>query len=264
MTTSRSVVGLIPAAGQAKRLGTLPFSKELYPVDVSDEPDKQHTRPVIEFLLDDMRQTGIHQVYIVVRDGKWDIPRHLGDGSGLGLSIAYLMMGRPWGVPYSLDQAHAHVRGSLIALGFPDIIVGCPHAFARCLAKQEETGADVVVGSFPADDPQAVDMLDMAEHDKVARFIIKPQTTTLTRTWPLAVWTPAFTEYMHEFLSDQAGPAVSDNDLQLGNVFNAAIDAGFDVRATAVSDEPFVDIGSPGGLARFAHQRDRLLSKADR
>lgn len=260
MTAARSVVGLIPAAGQATRLGSLPFSKELYPVDASDDAERHEPRAVIEFLLDDMCRTGIRRVYVVIRDGKWDIPGHLGDGSRFGVSIAYLMMGRPFGVPYSLDQAHAHVGDDLVALGFPDIMVGCPEAFELCLAKQEETGADVVVGSFPADDPQAVDMLDMAADGKVAQFVIKPETTTLTRTWPLAVWTPAFTGFMHGYLADKAEPHGAGGDLQVGHVFNAAIEAGFDVRAATVSDKPFVDIGSPDGLARFALHRRRLLS----
>lgn len=261
MTTSRSVVGLIPAAGQGSRLGGLPFSKELYPVDASDDPDVQKPRAVMEFLLDDMRCAGIHRVYIVVRDGKWDIPGHLGDGSRFGLSIAYLMMGRPFGVPYSLDQAHHHLGDAVVALGFPDIMVGCPDAFGVCLAKLNETGADVVVGAFPADDPKAVDMLQMTPDDRVERFVIKPQTTTLTHTWPLAVWTPAFTDFMHGFLHDKTEPEDANNDLQVGHVFNAAIEAGLDVRAETVSDQPFIDVGSPGGLARFARHRQRLLAR---
>lgn len=261
MTTSRTVVGLIPAAGQGTRLAGLPFSKELYPVDASVDPDVQEPRAVVEFLLENMRRAGIHRVYIVVRDGKWDIPGHLGDGSRFGLSIAYLMMGRPFGVPYSLDQAHAHLREAVVALGFPDIMVGCPDAFGSCLAKLDETGADVVAAGFPAEHPQAVDMLEMAADGRVERFVIKPQVTALTHTWPLAVWTPAFSDFMHGFLNDKTEPVDANRDLQVGHVFNAAIEAGLDVRAEIVSDRPFVDIGSPSGLARFRQHRHRLLSQ---
>ena len=241
-------------------MGGLPFSKELYPVDVSDDPDIQKPRPVIEFVLDDMRRNGIDRIFVVVRDGKWDIPRYLGDGSRFNLSIAYLMMGRPFGVPFSLDQGYDYVHDQLVALGFPDILVGSPDAFGLCLAEQEQTGADIVVGSLPTDFPQGVDMLEMAADNKVAKFVIKPQATSLTHAWPLAVWTPVFTSFLHEFLRGKNEPPGSGKELQVADVFNAAISAGLDVRAVPISNHPFVDIGSPGGLARFAHQRQRLLS----
>lgn len=257
--TSHTVVGLIPAAGQASRMGGLPFSKELFPVDVSDDADTHTAKPIIEFTLDNMRASGIGEVYVVIRDGKWDIPRHLGDGSRLGLSIAYLMMGRPYGVPYSLDQGYAPTRDKLVALGFPDHVLGRADAFELCLAKLTESGADVMVGCFPADFPSGVDMVDARSDGRVNRFVVKPESTSLTHAWAIATWTPAFSAFMHDFLAKKSEPDALGNELQVADVFNAALTAGLDIRATSVSEHPFVDIGTPGGLARFARHRARLL-----
>jgi len=258
---TRAVVGLVPSAGQAQRLGGLPFSKELFPVDVSDDPDVHVPKPVIEFLLENMRASGIDRAYIVIRDGKWDIPGHLGDGSRFDMSLGYLMMGRPFGVPYSLDQAYAHVSDCTVALGFPDIVLRMPDGFRACLARQEQTGADVVLAGFPADHPSGVDMLDIAANGRVNELVVKPATSSLSHTWGLAVWSPKFTSFMHEFLMAEELPAVSRRELHVADVFNEAIAAGLNVRVEIVSDRPYVDIGTPGGLARFSRNRGRHLAE---
>ena len=254
------VVGLVPAAGQARRLGGLPFSKELFPVDVSDDPDDHVAKPVIEFLLDNMQASGVTRAFVIIRDGKWDIPAHLGDGSRFCLALGYLMMGRPFGVPYSLDQAYEHVRDNVVVLGFPDIVLRLPNAFAMCLADLGESGADVVLGGFPADFPQGVDMMDMTPEGTVRALDIKPAESLLTHTWCLAAWTPRFTRFLHEHLAERTEPDEAGRELQVADVFNLAIAAGLTVRVKHVSEHPFVDIGTPGGMVRFMRDRRRHLS----
>ena len=63
-----------------------------------------------------------YQAYIVLRPGKWDIPAYFGDGSILNMHLAYLMLGVPFGVPFTLDQAYPFVRYATVAFGFPDIL----------------------------------------------------------------------------------------------------------------------------------------------
>jgi glucose-1-phosphate thymidylyltransferase len=252
---------LIPAAGQASRLNRLPFSKELYPVDVSDDPDMQVPKPVIEFLLENMRASGIGRAYVVVRDGKWDIPAHLEDGSPFGMTLGYLMLGLPYGVPYTLDQAYEHVRDCVVALGFPDIVLRRPDAFARCLERLGESGADVVLGGFPADHPPGVDMIEFGADGAVRKLIVKPPSSNLTHTWGLGVWRPSLSDFMHELLLARSDPSHAEPELHVAHVLNEAIAAGLDVRIEMVSDQPYVDIGTPGGLARFARDRNRHLSE---
>ena len=97
MAASAEIVGLIPAAGQARRLAPLPCSKEVFPVGFEpvDAKGVGRPKPVCIFLLEKMAAAGAWKVYIVLRDGKWDIPSYLGDGSRYGLSLAYLMMRLP-------------------------------------------------------------------------------------------------------------------------------------------------------------------------
>ena len=259
-SVGRPVVGLVPAAGQARRLGELPFSKELFPVDASDEPGAQKPKAIVEFLIEYLRASDIDRAFVILRDGKWDIPGHLGDGSRFDVDLGYLMMNQSYGVPYTLDQAFEHTRDCNIALGFPDIVMSPPDAFRACLHRLEETGADAVLGGFPADNPQGVDMVVMTPNGQLKELIVKPKTSSLPYTWAIATWTPVFSEFMHDFLIGYPKPPQAPRELQVADVFTAAASAGLDIRVEIVSELPFVDIGTPQGLARFARNRDRLLS----
>ena len=163
------VIGLIPAAGRAKRISPLPCSKELYPVGFWRSPDEKEGRPKVacHYLLEKMRAAGITKAYIVLREGKWDIPAYLQDGAIADMHLGYLMLGLPYGVPYTLDQAYPFVRDAIIAFGFPDILFQPDDAFVQLVAKQDASNADIMLGLFPADSPQKVDMVDLDEKGRV-------------------------------------------------------------------------------------------------
>jgi glucose-1-phosphate thymidylyltransferase len=105
------IIGLIPAAGEAKRIAPLPCSKEIYPV--SFEIDKvsklQSPKSACQYLIEKMNYGGVLKIYLILRKGKWDIPTYLGDGTKYGMHFAYLMMGNPF-VPYTLDQAYPFAK----------------------------------------------------------------------------------------------------------------------------------------------------------
>jgi len=249
----RDVVGIVPMAGTASRLGELPCSKEIFPVrpTVDTYDGNKPPRVVCEHLLGKMRAADIRRVYIVLRSGKWDIPAYLGDGSDTGLHLAYLMMGLPYGTPYSIDQAYPFLQQSVVALGFPDMILGQGELFARLLTQRETLDADVVLGIFPADQPEKVDVVDIDDEGKVKQIITKPQHTNLRITWGVAVWAPAFTHFMHEFLAVHKHTVAAAPELFVGNVIQAAIEQGLSVYGVRVSDQPFLDIGTIDNLRKL-------------
>jgi glucose-1-phosphate thymidylyltransferase len=257
---SAKILGLIPAAGRATRLGPLPCSKEIYPIGFRSGADGQGPRPkaVGHYLLEKMQHAGIEQAYIVLRAGKWDIPACFQDGAAVGMRLGYLVMDNTDGVPYTLDHAYPFVQDALVALGFPDILFSADDAFVHLLQHQARTGSDVVLGLFLGDQPHKTDMVEVDERGAVRRILIKPGKTDLRYTWGIAVWSPAFTQFMHEFLASR--PAVSDApELHAGDVIQAAIQAGLHVQGVHVSAEPYLDIGTPEdlalALARYTPQR---------
>ena len=250
---SREVVGLIPAAGQATRIGPLPCSKELYPVGFETEHHGQEAiRPkvVCQYLLEKMRLAGIKKAFIILRDGKWDIPSYLGDGSSLDMHLGYLMMGLPFGVPYTLDQAYPFVQDAIVALGYPDTLFGPDDAFVQLLEQQAASDDDLVLGIFPADRPQKVDMVDIGDDGQIRQIVIKPRKTHLRYKWAIAVWTPVFTHFMHEYLAKIERPEGTRSEVRIGRIIQAAIDSNLRVRGVHVSDDPLLDIGTADDLLR--------------
>lgn len=203
MRNYTEIVGLLPAAGQAARIAPLPCSKELYPIGFR-QVDSHSLRPkvVSHYLLEKMRLAGAKKAYIIIREGKWDIPTYLRDGTIVDMSLAYLMITLPFGAPYTLDQAYPFVQNALIVFGFPDIIFQPDDAFVQLISKQMDTGADLVLGLFPAIQPQKMDMVDLDDKGLIRRIVIKPDQTDLFYTWIIAVWTPVFTDFLHKYLAN--------------------------------------------------------------
>jgi glucose-1-phosphate thymidylyltransferase len=249
------VIGLIPAAGRATRIAPLPGSKELYPVALRGTGDAVRPKVVSHFVLERMRLAGVRRAYLVLREGKWDIPSYYNDGTALlDMHLAYLMMRVPYGAPFTLDQAYPFVRQARIALGFPDMVFEPAEAYARVLARQEETRAEVVLGLFPCDRPYSADMVECDPQGRVRQILIKQNVTHLRYTWVVAVWTPAFTQLLHEFVQTalQSGEATRQ-ELFLSHVVLAAMGQGMTIHTVTFPDGRYLDIGAPETLARV-HQ----------
>ena len=256
-----SLVGLIPAGGKATRIYPLPLSKELFPVgfrgDIDDvkksnQANRATLRPkvVSHYLLEKMQLAGIDKAYFILRPGKWDIPAYFGDGAMLAMNLGYLIMGLPYGVPFTLDSAYPFVKDAAIALGFPDILFEPQDAFIQILKRLEASNADVVLGLFPTDKPYKAGMVDFDDTGKVISIIEKPPESDLRFMWGIAVWKPEFTEFLHEYLI-----AVKEDinlsklpEIPIGNVIQAAISKGLRVEAEAFADGSYLDIGTPDDL----------------
>ncbi len=260
---SLDVVGLVPAAGRGNRIAPLPCSKELYPIGF--RRDEQSGEPRVKVashhLFDKMRQAGITTAYVILRNGKWDIPAYFGDGTMVGIQLAYLVIDDSQGPPDTLDRAFSFVSGRSVAFGFPDILFGPDDVFERLLERLAEADADVALGLYPAHDCRVMDMVDMDRHGQVRSMILKPPSTDLRYAWLCAVWGPLFTEFMHEFVASELANEHHEDrivrrrmdaqgDLPVGAVIAAAIEKGLRVTGTAFPDANYIDIGTPDDLVR--------------
>jgi len=264
------VVGLVPAAGMATRLQPFPCSKEVYPVGFATDTKTGKPRPKVaaQYLLEKFRAAGITKTFLVIKDGKWDIPNYFREGNLVGLSLAYVVIAGSLGPPDTLDRAYPFIEAKRVAFGFPDILFGPDDAYARLIAQQERTGADVVLGLHEIEDPRVWDMVECGEDGHVRDLVMKPDSTALTHGWCCAVWTPAFTEFLHSFLRadetrrnlDRLASKANDpgGDLAVGVVFQAALKAGLSIQSVKFPGERYLDIGTPGNLAKAVRQFSQL------
>jgi glucose-1-phosphate thymidylyltransferase len=247
----QEIIGLIPAAGHASRLGGLPCSKEMVPIGFAQGLDGLRAKSSGIILLENMRRAGIVSAFMVILDGKWDIPRCLGDGSLVDMRVAYVMRGLPYGPPYSLDQTYPFVRDAIVAFGFPDILVRPLDSYMRLRELAERSAADVVLGLYPAHNPQIMDMVELDERRRVLRFHIKPNRTSLQYAWINAIWSPAFTEFLHGYIVANPAPP---QEVTVGHVLQAAIEKGLTVVGVPFPDGAYLDIGTPLQLAEVLRQ----------
>ncbi len=262
MTNNQRLVGLIPAAGQGTRLAPLPMSKELFPLGFRPVAGKADPRPkvVCHYLLERMQRAGVDQAFFILRPGKWDIPNYLGDGADLGMRLAYLTVHVPFGVPFSLNQAHPFVQDATVVMGFPDILFGPEDAYSRLLQRLNDSSADVVLGLFPTDQPEKVGVVEFEETGRVLGIYEKSVYTHLPYMWAIAVWQPAFTEFLHQFVTERQQALIGDQvpqglkvfpphtETPIGDVIHAALKTGLRVEAEVLPSGYYLDIGTVNNL----------------
>jgi glucose-1-phosphate thymidylyltransferase len=139
------------------------------------------------------------------------------------------------------------VQDSLVAFGFPDIVFQPEDAYEQLLARQAATNADVVIGLFPAVNPQQIDTVNLGQDGRIRQIDINPANTTLHYTWIIALWTPVFTQFIHAYLSS----VVSERpELSVGEVLQAAIDQKLHVNSVIFPKGTYLDIGTPDDLVK--------------
>jgi glucose-1-phosphate thymidylyltransferase len=245
----QDIIGLIPAGGSATRLAPLPLSKELYPIGWQPLADgTQRPKVVGQYLLEKMRKGGITKAFWILRPGKWDIPAYFGDGTQLDMHLGYLTVHVPHGVPYTLDQAFPFVADKWVALGFPDILFQPDDAFVKLRKQQAKSGADVVLGLFPTEQFWKAGMVEFDPTGRVLRIVEKPQESDLQYMWAIALWTPQFSQFLHDFLKSHL--LKSGQELPIGDVIQAAIASGLIVDSVAFPDGTYLDVGTPEDLQR--------------
>ena len=247
------VVGLIPCGGHATRIAPLPCSKELFPVGLRQTADGSlRTKVVSHFLLEKMQRGGVGKVFFILRKGKWDIPQYYGDGSTIGMDIGYLMMGRPHGPPYTLDQAYPFIRNSRVAFGFPDILFQPDDAYERALKRLNSTRAAIVLGLYPANKKWKWHTVEADRTGRVRRIFMKRGQTKSKLGWVFAVWSSKFTEFLHKYLAVPPPNSALSTELTVGETIAAAIRAGLRTQSVIFPHRNYLDIGTPADLQRVA------------
>ena len=171
--------GIVLAGGLGTRLhpATLVVNKQLLPV---------YDKPMIYYPLSVLMLAGIDEILIVSSPDHLGNYRHLfGDGSSLGLSIAYLEQRRPEGLPQAFTLARAWIAGEAVALILGDNIFYGNGLVELCLrAKARVSGPEghsdgkpyggATVFGYQVDDPQRYGVIGFDDQGRVTSLEEKP------------------------------------------------------------------------------------------
>jgi glucose-1-phosphate thymidylyltransferase len=192
-----------------------------------------------------MRRADVRQCVLVIAEWKLEIARVFGDGSAIGVALAYVMRPQPRGLADALDAAAPWLHGRDVCLALPDTLIAPEDALARVRGERESSGADVVLGVFPTAHPEQLGPVRVDSNGTVIEVLDKPAQTDLRNTWGMAIWSPRFTT----LLTEAVAAAPDDAKPVLGAVFQRAIEAGLRVRAVPFADGRFIDVGTSEGIA---------------
>ena len=102
-------VGLIPAAGEGTRM--YPFSKavpkEMYPIS---------GKSVIEHSIDNLREGGIKDIFIIVGYQKGALMDYVGDGSLFDVNVAYIYQTHRRGLGHAILQGKNWIKDPFVTL----------------------------------------------------------------------------------------------------------------------------------------------------
>jgi glucose-1-phosphate thymidylyltransferase len=216
------LVGLIPAAGYATRLGPQPASKEVLEV---------RGRPVMDHVVERMRAAAPDAIRVVTRPEKADVVAH---ARALGLDV---VPGHPADVAASLLLGLAGLTdGDEVLVGFPDCLWEPRDGFARVLATLR-TGAGVALGLFRVTEGlERMDVVVMGPAGDVRGVAVKPTHPPADRIWGVFA---ARAGVLRDGLAEGTEPGV---------LFDALARRGA-VAGVELSGA-FLDVGTPESLRR--------------
>ncbi len=132
---------LIPAAGFGSRLRPLTHAipKEMLPLG---------RKPVLEYVVEELRAAGIRNLLFVVSPGKEMIARYFGDGSAWNVHCEYVTQPTMRGLGDAILQGEAWTEGEPFAVAFGDCLIESGHdvpPLARLLTTHTQYAAQVTV-----------------------------------------------------------------------------------------------------------------------
>jgi glucose-1-phosphate thymidylyltransferase len=212
------VVGIVPAAGVARRLQPLPCSKELLLVE---------GRPVIEYLLTRLERAGCEEIRVVTRPDKADLRGYL---SGRDVEV---MLAETGSAAESLALGTAGLGDrDTVLFGFPDTIWHPEDGLAD-VREALRPPYRVALGIFHGEEPARSDVVEV-DDDRVTRVHVKPRVPPGDQVWGCAAL--------------EAGTLRTVAD-EAGVLFDALARRGL-VAAVELPGS-FVDVGTPQAMRRL-------------
>jgi glucose-1-phosphate thymidylyltransferase len=241
-------VALIPAAGSASRLPGIAGSKEM--LTVATGPGDVQI-PALQYLLSSLSEAGLSRATVITSPQKVDILEFVASGREKSLDIDVELVSNSPSVPYTLLRAVRRFERENVLLALPDIVFYPLYAPARLLSTWRDGQADVLLGAFPTDRPDKVDIVETGSDGRVAGIRIKDGSAAGGCAWIMALWNPAFTRHLVEW---HGKIQTCRKEPQLGDAFNDAIAAGLRVDVKIFRAGGFLDIGTPEDLQRLEEQ----------
>ena len=127
-------------------------------------------RPLLEHVLDLLKEAGVDDVILSVGYLGDRIKEHFRDGEGHGVRIRYVEEDKPLGTGGWLHKAKEMLSGDFFVVNGDNLFALDLHEMLR---SHQEKGATATIGLTKVEDPSSFGIAAM-DGDRIARFVEKP------------------------------------------------------------------------------------------
>ena len=224
---TRTLKGLILSGGKGSRLRPFTYTnaKQLVPIA---------NKPVLFYTIEQLVESGIRDIAIVVGDTAEQIQAAVGDGSAFGARVEYIQQDAPLGIAHAVKIARDYIGESPFVLYLGDnFLLGGVKAFVDGF---RENGANCQILLHPVKNPQAFGIAEFVD-GRVARIVEKPASSPSN----LAVIGIYMFDH-HVFEAVERIEPSARGELEITDTIQYLIDKGLDVQAE-VLDRYWIDTG---------------------
>jgi dTDP-glucose pyrophosphorylase len=242
MDTTRTMWGIIPAAGAGSRIQPLAFSKELLPVGSRISGNAERPRAVSEYLVERMIRGGARKICFVIAPGKSDILEYFGGGNIESATISFVVQPKPAGLCDALFRAAPLIAAEEhLVVGLPDTVW---FPVDGLCALPDATLAFLL---FPVEHPELFDAVVTDEHDEVREIQVKRAGADCSWIWGAFKMPGWIFHELHELWVERG-----QEDEYFGTLVNAWLARGG--RAVGIkAGEAYVDVGTLHGYREAIH-----------
>lgn len=238
-------IGIVPAAGEGRRLKLGGYPKELLPILFRrDGQGCVIPELAIEHCIRALAAADLDLIVVAVNDRKLEIIRQLGDGAAYGCPIVYVQQPKPLGLADAVVRSVAPFPDCHALLALPDTVFlpgDVPQRLRECVTGG---GTDLALAVFPTHMPEM--LAPVVHHNgRVEAVLDKPAEAPTANTWGLAAWSPRFSAALPGLITDGR-----DDCPSVSLAFARALDRGFAVWAAEFPEGSYFDLGTPDGLAQ--------------
>jgi glucose-1-phosphate thymidylyltransferase len=222
-----AVKGLILSGGKGSRLRPFTYTnaKQLVPIA---------NKPVIFYTIEQLVETGISEIGIVVGDTGEQVAAAVGDGSRFGARITYIPQEAPLGIAHAVATAQEFLGSSRFVLYLGDnFVMGGIRSYVE---RFNANGNSSQILLHPVENPEAFGIAEFVD-GRVTRIVEKPREPKSNLA---VVGIYMFDPAVHDVI---AGLTPSwRNELEITDAIQGLIDRGLRVDAE-VMDRYWIDTG---------------------
>lgn len=187
MKQFNNVIGIIPCAGEGKRVG-FPYPKELFPDLRFDQ-----YRPIFMNVFDSMIKI-VNEIVVVIDEQRDLLINYLKKNCPNNINIYFVLQKEAISLPHAILQSFPLIKNKNVLFGMPDTVIIDSECFEKIYQVLFNNNYDLVCGCFKTSTPEKFGMVEFKnETGLIKRFIDKPENYTKSEwMWGILAWSPIF------------------------------------------------------------------------